>query len=126
MAKILIVDDDQNILGILNTMLQSIGHEVTPALGGEVASKILDQQSFDLMITDIRMSKLDGMELLKIAHEGNPSMAVIMLTAFGQVDTAIQALELGAFDYVKKPFEANEILETVHKALECQRLADEA
>jgi DNA-binding NtrC family response regulator len=123
MGKILIVDDEQDILSILTTLLTTSGHEVVPALGGEVALKVMNEhEDFDLMISDIRMSPVDGMQLLRAMHDQSPTTAVIMLTAYGQIDTAMEARDLGAFDYVKKPFKGADLLETVNKAIEYHKL----
>jgi two-component system, NtrC family, response regulator PilR len=118
MAKILLVDDEPSILSVLSTLLKAENYDVTPALGGEKAREVLEQNRFDLMLSDIRMTPVNGMELLKTAHEKYPHMAVIMLTAYGSVETAIEALKLGAFDYVTKPFKVDELLITVQRALE--------
>ena len=122
MARILLVDDEQGILNTLNILLKSEGYEPTMALGAERALEILAEHEFDLMISDIRMAPMNGMELLRIVHEKYPMMAVIMLTAYGQVDTAIESNELGAFDYIKKPFRTEELLMTMEKALDFRRL----
>ncbi len=116
--RILVVDDESNILTMLEYLLSSEGYEVVSALGGKVAIDFLSNQSFDLMISDIRMQPVNGMEVLRFAHERCPQMSVIMLTAYGQVDTAIEAMELGAFDYIKKPFKADFLLSVVKKALD--------
>jgi len=128
MARILVVDDEESILTILCTVLKSEGYEVVSALGGEKAIPLLDSKDnkFDLMISDIRMSPVNGMDLLKYASENCPDMSVIMLTAYGQVETAIEALQLGAFDYVKKPFKVDELLNTVQKALNCRGMSPQA
>lgn len=127
MAKILVVDDEQSILCVLTTLLQSEGHEVTAALGGKVAMSVLkeNKDEFALMISDIRMPEIDGMKLLEYVHEAFPKMSVIMLTAFGQVETAIKAMELGAFDYIKKPFKADFLTGTVEKALEFRQFMND-
>lgn len=122
MARILLVDDEQGILNTLSILLKTEGHQPTPALGAKKALEILEQQEFDLMISDIRMAPMDGMELLAIVHEKYPTMAIIMLTAYGQVDTAIESTQLGAFDYVKKPFRTEELLMTIEKALDYRTL----
>ena len=118
MARILLVDDEESIVTTLSTLLRAQGYSTASALGGEAAKDLIMSQQFDLMISDIRMSPVDGMELLKLAHDHCPTMPVIMLTAYGQVETAIEALQLGAFDYVKKPFKAEELIDTVKRALE--------
>lgn len=87
------------------------GHDPVPVRGGDKAKDVLLSDYFDLMITDIRMDPVDGMELLKIAHRERPGMAVIMLTAYGSVETAVEAMKAGAFDYVTKPFKVDELLD---------------
>ena len=127
MTRILLVDDEASILSVLSTLLKAEGYEVVSALGGEKAKEFLEDQEFDLMISDIRMSPIDGMTLLKSTREQRPSMSVIMLTAYGSVETAIEALKLGAFDYVTKPFKVDELLITVQRALEYNKaLAENA
>lgn len=119
MARILVVDDEQSVLSIMCTLLQSEGHEVVPALGGNVAMSLIDEgEEFDLMISDIRMTPVNGMQLLEVMADRFPHTSVIMLTAYGQVDTAIRAMELGAFDYIKKPFMVDHLLGVVDRALE--------
>jgi DNA-binding NtrC family response regulator len=118
MARILLVDDEPSILSVLATVLKSEDHDVLAVGDGEAAKKILTEQTFDLMISDIRMTPVNGMDLLKVVHEQDKSVAVIMLTAYGTVETAIQALKLGAFDYLTKPFKVDELLITVKRALD--------
>ena len=125
MAKLLVVDNEQTILSVLTTLLECEGHEIVPALGGEVAIKLLETQQFDLMLSDIRMDAVNGMDLLRLVHDNYPSTVVIMLTAYGQVETAIEAMELGAFDYIKKPFKATELIGTIDRALEFRSLQNE-
>ncbi|HEY8241642.1 MAG TPA: response regulator, partial [Kiritimatiellia bacterium] len=104
MARILLVDDEPSILNVLSTLLKQEGHEAIPIRGGEKAQEVMRAETFDLMISDIRMSPVDGMQLLVQAHKEKPGMAVIMLTAYGSVETAVEAMKQGAFDYVTKPF----------------------
>ncbi|HIE10577.1 MAG TPA: sigma-54-dependent Fis family transcriptional regulator [Kiritimatiellae bacterium] len=118
MAKILLVDDEPSILSVLSTLLKAEGHEVTPALGGAKGRELLSAAEFDLMISDIRMADMDGMQLLRVARKEQPQMAVIMITAYGSVETAVEAMKQGAFDYVTKPFKVDELLITVQRALE--------
>ncbi len=118
MSRVLLVDDEPSILSVLSALLKAESYEVTPVLGGEKAREMLRSEIFDLMISDIRMSPVNGMELLRQAHEERPQMPVIMLTAYGSVETAIEALKLGAFDYVTKPFKVDELLITVQRALD--------
>jgi two-component system, NtrC family, response regulator PilR len=125
MAKLLVVENEPALLGLLGTLLKGEHHEVTPAKSGEEAVAILEKQSFDLMLSDIRMGAMDGMELLRRAREMIPGMPVIMLTAYGTVSTAVDALKLGAFDYLTKPFKIDELLNTVRRALEYNRALQE-
>ncbi len=118
MARILLVDDEASILSVLSTLLKAEGHEVVPVLGGEKAQDVIKNEQFDLMISDIRMAPVDGMQLLKLVHKERPNMAVIMITAYGSVETAVEAMKEGAFDYVTKPFKVDELLITVQRALE--------
>ncbi len=125
MAKLLLVENEPATLGLLTTLLKAENHEVTPAKGGEDALTLLETRSFDLMLTDIRMSGMDGMQLLDKAKKIVPDMPVIMLTAFGTVSTAVEALKLGAFDYLTKPFKVDELMTTVRRALEYNRAMQE-
>jgi DNA-binding NtrC family response regulator len=125
LAKVLLVDDEPSILSVLSTLLKAEGYEVTTASGGVEAKEHLSREVFDLMVSDIRMSPVNGMELLRQVHDEKPGMAVIMLTAYGSVETAIDALKLGAFDYVTKPFKVDELLITVQRAIEYNKAINE-
>lgn len=116
MARILLVDDEVNILTVMSMLFTCRGDEVVTAHGGERAQRLLEAEAFDLMICDIRMKPVNGMEVLAFAREHSPRTAAIMVTAYDAVDAATRALELGAHAYLKKPFENDELL----------RLADEA
>ncbi len=118
MTRILIVEDETSTLKLLSTLLKAEGHEVTAVDNGNDAVKLLDTVQFDLMLSDVRMTPVNGMELLKRAHDRQPDMSVIMLTGHGTVETAVQALKLGAFDFVTKPFKVDELFLTVRKAIE--------
>jgi two-component system, NtrC family, response regulator PilR len=124
-VRILVVDDEVSILSVLTTLLKAEGYEVVPSRESEKALALLRSETFDLMLSDIRMSPIDGMELLRVARAERPEMAVLMLTAFGTVETALEALKLGAFDYVTKPFKVDELLITVQRALEYKRALTE-
>lgn len=125
MSRILLVDDEATILTVLSTLLKSEGYEVITALGGEQAKKKLDEENFDIVISDIRMSPVDGMQVLKYIHDNYPDTSVIMLTAYGSIETAIQAMKLGAYDYITKPFKVEELLLTVRRALEYRKAKSE-
>jgi DNA-binding NtrC family response regulator len=118
MSRILLVDDEPSILSVLTTLLKAEGHDVITSRGGDGAQEIIRKEVYDLMITDIRMSPVDGMQLLKQSRRERSGAAVIMLTAYGSVETAVEAMKEGAFDYVTKPFKVDELLITVKRALE--------
>lgn len=118
MPRILIVDDEPTILNLLNKILTGQGHDTTPASNGEKALQLLETGEFDLMISDINMTPVNGMELLRKAAKSYPGMGVIMLTAYGTVGTAVEAMKEGAFDYITKPFKLDELVLTVQRALE--------
>lgn len=121
MARILIADDDPTILSLLNKILLSKGYEVQLAEHGGVAEKLLKSEQFDLLISDIKMEPVDGMQLLRKTSQMRPHVGVIMLTAYATVATAVEAMKEGAFDYIPKPFKIDELLETVKRALDYQK-----
>ncbi len=118
MARIIVVDNEASILTVLSTILKSENHEVETFRDGEKALKALNKRHFDLLISDIRMSPMNGMELLRRTREVHREVAVVMLTAFGSIENAIEAMKLGAFDYVTKPFKVDELIITVDRALQ--------
>jgi two-component system, NtrC family, response regulator AtoC len=115
--QILVVDDEQNLRRVLSAQLTRDGYDVHAVEDGEAALAFLKEHHIDLVITDLRMPKLDGMDLLRAALRDDPSRPVVMLTAHGTVDNAVEALKTGAFDYITKPFDQNEVRTVVKKAL---------
>src|SRR5215471_11368467 len=124
-SRVLIVDDERSMRELLAIMLKQAGHEVTVAEGGEQAVEVIKNESFDLVITDLRMRKVDGIAVLRAAKEHSPSTVVLVVTAFASTETAVEAMKLGAYDYVTKPFKLDEIKLTIANALERKRLQDE-
>src|SRR6267142_1344487 len=124
-TRVLVVDDERSMRELLAIMLRQAGHEVTLAEGGEQAVEVLKNESFDLVITDLRMRKVDGIAVLRAAKEHSPSTVVLVVTAFASTETAVEAMKLGAYDYVTKPFKLDEIKLTIANALERKRLQDE-
>lgn len=116
-AKILVVDDEISIIEVLKALLKREGYSVKTASGAEEAMAALEKERFDLMISDIRMRPIDGLELLRQAREVQAHLAVIMMTAYAAVETAVDAMKRGAFDYICKPFKVDELLLTVERAL---------
>ncbi len=125
MARVLLVDDEPRMLSLLNSLLKAEGYDVCSVQDGSKVPDLISGEIFDLMITDIRMTPIDGIELLKIAKDKRPSMPVIILTAYGSVETAIEAMKIGTFDYVTKPFKMDELLITIQRALEYSRALSE-
>ncbi len=112
-ARILVVDDKESVRTFIRNTLTSVGYEVDTACDGREAAYILKKQVFDLMITDLMMPNMDGMELLREARNISPNMAVILLTAHGTVETAVAAMKIGAFDYLTKPLSSPDALRTI-------------
>lgn len=120
MAHVLLVDDEANILTVLSMLFRIRGDRVATANGGERACELLRQEAFDLMVSDLRMKPINGMEVLRFARECRPEMPVIMVTAYDTVEAAQQALALGAFAYIKKPFDNRQLLELADEAMRRQ------
>ena len=125
-ARVLVVDDEQSMRELLGIMLRQVGYDVTQADGGEAAIQTLKStDAFDLVITDLRMRKVDGLAVLRAAKEHSPHTVVLVVTAFASTETAVEAMKLGAYDYVTKPFKLDELKLTIANALERKRLQDE-
>ena len=125
MNRILVVDDEVNMQVVLRAMLKKEGYEVRTALDGREALKVLADDAIDVVVTDLKMPNLDGMGLLERVAAEYPTVPVIMITAHGTVATAVDALKKGAFDYITKPFEQDELKNVVLKAIKTRRLSDE-
>lgn len=124
-AAILVVDDDLSMRELLSFMLGREGYRVETASGGKEALAVLKERGFDLLLCDIRLGDISGLEVLKAARELHPGAVVIMISAFASTETAVEAMNLGAYDYVPKPFNKDELLETVEKALELRTVEKE-
>ena len=120
--QVLIVDDEPNLRKILSAQLSRDGYDVLTAEDGEKGLAQLREHHIDLIITDLKMPRVDGMTLLKRALEEEPELPVVMITAHGTIDTAVEALKLGAFDFVTKPFDKDEVRQIVAKALRTREL----
>lgn len=126
MANILIADDEEIIRDSLGAILQGCGHTIVVTRDGAAAIKKLSERKFDIVITDMKMPKADGTEVLAVANALESPPPVILITAHGTVETAVQAMKGGAFDFITKPFGADEIEARVDKALAHAGLAREA
>ena len=108
--RILVVDDDKIIRVPLSDDLKDAGHEAADVESAEEAWTALERASYDVVITDILMPGMDGITFLEKVKEGYPETAVIMMTGYGTVENAVQAMKLGAYDYITKPFDNEELL----------------
>jgi len=122
--QILVVDDEANLRRVLSAQLSRDGYEVHTAADGAEGVAFLKEHHVDLVVTDLRMPKLGGMDLLRSALREDPTLPVVILTAHGTVDNAVEALKTGAFDYISKPFDQDEVRMVVRKALRTRALAD--
>jgi len=125
MNKILVVDDEQSMRDFLAIMLKKEGYEVAAAANGKDALKAMQSEIFDLVITDARMPDIDGIEVLRTVKDVSPETVVIMITAYATTETAVEAMKLGAYDYITKPFKVDEIKLIIQKALEKHHLRKE-
>lgn len=124
-GKILVVEDEKSMREVLKILLEGENYDVTSASDGLEGLTYINKDIFDLVITDMKMPKLDGFKLLKKIKEISPETIVIMITAFGTTETAIEAMKLGAYDYINKPFKIDEIRLIITKAIEKKRLREE-
>jgi len=118
MANILVVDDENSMREFLEIMLNKEGYQVATAAGGGEAIDLLKKSDFDLVITDIRMKEIDGLEVLKRCKELHPHTIVIMISAYASTSTAVEAMKWGAYDYLPKPFKVREIKAVIRDALD--------
>ncbi len=123
--RILVVDDELSNRRTLEVLLKRANHQATSACNGIEALERLQQHKFDLVITDLRMPQMDGMTLLENIKQQYPNTQVIMATAFGSIDTAVEAMRMGAWDFVTKPIKKNELLQRIRKAAEQDQLQQE-
>ncbi len=122
LARILVVDDDEVECRALESLLVGAGHQVESCLSGQEAMARLKEGSFDLVITEVKMPGVDGLDVLRKAKELDPSCEVIVITAYASVESAVEVMRLGAYDYISKPFNIDEISIVIDKALEKRRL----
>ena len=125
MGRILVADDHDALRRGIARALTEAGHDVEQAANGNAAIERLHASQFDVVLSDLKMGGSDGLDVLRTARSLQPATAVILMTAFGTVQTAVEALKIGAFDYVQKPFEIEEMEVKIEKALELRRLRHE-
>jgi two-component system response regulator PilR (NtrC family) len=121
-ANILVVDDERSIRDSLKMVLQEEGYEAQTAADGKEAMSLLEQNDYDILITDLKMPGMDGMELTKQCLQVYPQTSVIIITAYGSLETAIEALRLGAHDYILKPFDFDDVLLKIQRLIKHKEL----
>lgn len=125
MRRVLIVDDEENIRLVLKTLLRKHGYEVDVAASAEAALSLVDSFSPDVILTDVRMPNMSGLELLRELKAREHLATVIVMSAYGSLELAIEAMKAGAYDYVGKPFKADEVVLALRKAEERESLRRE-
>ncbi|AKU90302.1 sigma-54-dependent transcriptional regulator [Vulgatibacter incomptus] len=125
MAHLLVVDDERSMREMLEILLQKVGHSVVAEEDAGAACERLEHEEFDLVVTDLRLGQRSGLEVLERAKALHPHTEVLMITAFASAENAVQAMKLGAYDYLTKPFKIDELLVVVEKALEKRALVRE-
>ena len=118
MARILVLDDEQSMLEVLTIMLKREGHDVTATTDGKSAVEMFESNGFDVVITDLKMEPINGLEFLRMVKKIDPEAVVIMMTAHGSIENAVEAMKDGAFEYVTKPFKMEELRILVKRGLE--------
>ncbi|MCX7984399.1 MAG: sigma-54 dependent transcriptional regulator [Bacteroidetes bacterium] len=121
-VSILVVDDETAFLQVVESLLENEGYSVSTAIDGVAAINLLQQKTFDVVLLDIKLPRVDGIEVLKFIHEHFLNTQVIMLTGVHDIKTAVECMNLGAFNYVTKPYSADELLRTIERAVEQKRL----
>lgn len=124
-GKLLVIDDDRNLLKIIAMRLESLGYEVTAVLNENEAKQVFSAEPFDLAIVDLQLIKQDGISLMEEFHLTCPNMPIIILTAHGSIENAVEAMKRGAYTYLTKPFDARELAVHIERALENSRLTSE-
>jgi len=124
-ARILVADDEDSLRWVLEKGLRGAGHEVTSVADGEAAVQAVEREPFDLVLLDVRMPGLDGLTALERMRQARPDACVVVMTAHGTMETAITAMQRGAYDYIAKPFDLDEVLLLTERALAAGRLTQE-
>jgi DNA-binding NtrC family response regulator len=125
MADILLIDDEKSVRTTLALMLQKVGYRVEEATGGGEGIEKFKTRFFDIVITDLKMEPMDGLAVLREVKAANPSSEVLVMTAYSTVESGVEAIKLGAYDYIQKPFDKDELLLLIGKALEHKNLKHE-
>lgn len=125
MEKLLVIDDEKSILDLLSVVFEKEGYAVKTSLSATRAVEFMNNEDFDMIITDIKMPRMNGMELLRHVRQKRPDIPIVMITAYGTIKQAVEALKAGAMDYIVKPFDVEELKIIVAQGLEKKRLREE-
>ena len=117
-AKILVVDDERSMVGFLDVLLTGEGYRVSTARNGKQALELIKKKDYDLVLSDMRLGDINGIGVLKAAKAKNPETIVIMISAYSSTENAVEAMNAGAYDFVPKPFDNDELRHTIKRALE--------
>ena len=120
-SRILVIDDEKNYLIVMEALLKDAGYDVTALNDPEMALHFLEESEVDVVITDMKMPKLSGRDVLQHIKKSQPDLPVLIMTAFGSIESAVEAMRYGAFDYITKPFANDEMLLSVHNAVELSK-----
>jgi two-component system response regulator AtoC len=120
--RLLVIDDEENMRHMLSSMLKNDGYRVDTASNGSEALDMVDQTLYDFILCDLRMPDMSGMEFFETARDKLWASTVIMMSAYGSIDTAVEAVKKGAYDFISKPFKIDEVLLTLKKAEERESL----
>ena len=123
--SVLVVDDDESLRRVTQLQLEEAGYRVLTASNGDEALEIIEHERFPLVITDLKMPGVSGLDLLKNIRQAHPQISVLMITAFGTVQNAVEAMKAGAYDYITKPIDYEELLLVVNRAMERYQLVEE-
>ena len=123
--NILIVDDEEVLQDVLTVLIRKEGHNTLSAWSGEEALEVLEREEIDLVLLDLMLPGMQGMQVLKEIRQRQPDQVVVVITAFSSIESAIEAMREGAFHYIPKPFKNEEVLLTLRKGLEQRRLTSE-
>ena len=121
--RILVVDDEENLRRVTQLKLQQAGYEALTASDASQALEVLSKHPQDLVLTDLKMPGMSGIDLLRKVKEEYPEVIVVVVTAYGTIESAVEAMRLGAYDYIIKPFDLSELLEKIESIIERRRAA---
>src|SRR5437667_6685349 len=121
--SVLVVDDDFHVLEVLEMRLTALGYDVTAIADAEEALRVLSRRGFDVALVDLRMAPIDGIAFIRAAHEKQSRLPILIMTAHGTIDNAVQAIKEGAFDFITKPFVPEELSGKLRRALAARRWA---